>query len=661
MAAPQLALDASLLQPFPEPPWVAMGAQGTDPARLGITDPERAAQMSAEDVIQYILECRNLSARARKTLEPTWAYHEDLFFLRSRDLEKEDWQSDIVVPEVMNTVKTARSLFQSALLDSDRYFTLIGEGDDYQNGVVRAQERWLKVVQENANFVDVLLDMWEQGLLLGSGCCKVSMETEVAQRPRIVQVPIYPDPEQMYQAQMMGMPVTMPQIICEPEQRWRVKATQVPIWHVYPDPLAANFYESWVVEESEVDESVLDERLATGVYDSLDDIGEGVKVDRGEWTSRQQRLGLYDAKTSSRRRHLVTEFTGDICDRDGKRVAKNWVVTIVNERAIVRMGPNPMWSGKHRYIWSTPIPYPGRPWGRPIVEAAASLQEEEQGLFNLILDDTKYAVMSAFLVDDLKATEPGDYETIEPGKIYRGEGEFIRKLQFGTQANMAWPAMDFMQKQIAKSSHISEWADGSPTSRGRPSAMEVQTKTQAGTAFIHNIARRLEDNDVARGLQLMLEYLLQFGDDSGDPRLSNVLQELGGDMMADPNFRLQQLDVPMRLKVRGISMVITREQLAARKMQIVQMGQQLGIPGVDLVKPFYSIITDMGETPEQMGFPTEPTELNAMLMQMQAIAAMGGVPGGGPMGPPQQMGGGEMPPSPDAVQRTIQGEGAPAP
>lgn len=648
-----------------------MWSQTGDPQELGIVDPIQVANATTEEVVQQVLERRNESEKARKHLEIKWRYFEDLYHLRSRNQEKEEWQANTIVPVLFNKVKTARSLYQSALMAMPEFFTLTGEGDHYQNQVARELRNWIDISQDIANFKPAFLDAIEEATLLGNSAVKITMEPYMSYRPRIQMVPMYP-PEQMQQMQQMGKQAMRPQVAAGPEKRWKVCAEYVPLWHLYPDPYAKNFHDSWVVEEYEIDHDKLQEMIQTGLYHPMPDLGDGVRLQRSEFLSRWQRYELTETRTSNRKRHLITKYTGNITDVEGNMIAKNWVVDVVDEKLVARAGPNPRWHGQNGYCWINPMPFPGRVWGRSQMESAAEMQEEQTYLFNLVLDDAKYSVMSAFLLDDTKVLEPTDYESIEPGKVYRGMDDFIKKLDFKSNLAQVWPVLGFMDQQVAKTTMVSESIDGSPTSRGRPSAFEIDNKSQAGLQHFQNLARGIEEGPMRMGLELIRDLLLQFGDDSGDPRISKVIDNLGGpQQLKDQPTRLMLLSVPHTIQVRGLTTMQNRQQLISNYMQSFQIGQGLGLHPIDMVKPWYNMISLMGLTPEQMGLPVEPEQYDPMMQRLKQNAAQQqggpGGPGQGPAssGPPQQPGGGSAPqsapPSPDSLAKQSQGQGPPAP
>ena len=644
------AAEAAMQKPFPATKWDDLVRQG-DPATLGICDPERAADVTETDLIDLVTRSRDESSRSRSLHEGKWRWLEDAYFLHGAGGEKKDWQSEIQIPEVYNKIRVALSLIQGALGGGPRYFDLVGVREIVDDEQIRFITRWLDYVARNARLLDGLLVMWEEAFLLGTGCLRISVDETIEYRPSIVNAPLYQDPMQQQQAMMQGMATSQAVIDVEPRQRTVFKVEKVPIWAMYPDPFAKDFYScTYVVEEAEVDEGTLKERHKAGIYDSLDDIGEPVSL--GDDSIGGADYERKNQTSTIRRRHLVQEYTGNIYDRTGHLIAKNWIITVVNKRSVVRVGPNPVWSGKSRYIWSTPIPREGSIWGRSLVEADASVQREMENLLNLMLDDVKYAVLGAFQVDETQSDEPSDITSIEPGRIYRGRGEFVRKLMFGTNIAQAWPVLNYLQGVGDRSTQISEFVDGSPSSRGRPTATEVSSKTQAGQQYMHNLSRRIEDNDVERAVALLYELLMQFGSDTSEPELGALLEAWGGpNTLADQVQRFQALDAPFKIQVRGISMVMRREETVGRLMQVMQLSQQIGAPAPNLLEMLYAIIAALGFTPEQLGYPSSSSALQQQMlaeqMQQQAMGKTGGggapvaggsgstLPGGGPpMAPP---------------------------
>jgi hypothetical protein len=651
---------------------------------LGIPSAEayaRAQSMTEEDIVQMVTAARQSSATARAPLERDWRRWEDLYHLRSFDGRKQGWQAQVSVPEMQTKIRVSLSMLQGVLLDAPKWFQAIDESKLYFEPEVRLLQHWLEIVAEQAKLVEALLSMWEEAFVIGTSFMRVSAEDYMESRPHVMP----PDPmevqawqQQMQQWQMAAMqlgpqagappPPPRPYVAASSTERTKFECKWISAWCVYPDPYAPDFYSGkFVIEESMVDEEDLLSRVRAGVYDSIDDIGEPISWDATR-ESRYRRTELLDSRALRRRQHLVQTYLGNIYDKDGRIVAENWRIVVVNEKSIVAIGPNPNWRGQWPLICSTPIPYRGRPWGMALCDADSKVQEQLEKVLNLMIDDAMYAVLGVFLMDETKCDEPSMPEDIWPGKVYRGREEFIKKLQFQTQINSLWPLYSKLEAIGQSSTQISEFVDGSPSSRGRPTATEVQSKTSAGTAYLHNVARRLEENDAERALNLLKEMILQYGSDTSDPRLSHLLERFGGPGAAaffqDDVTRFQTLDVPAKIQVRGISMMMSRQDVMQRLMQLMSLGQQLGIPPPNMLKIFYTAVSTLGFDPEQLDLPESPEAMAELQQQMMAQAQAAGAgqgAGSAAQGAPEPVStnAGQPPPSSDALMAQAQAQGAP--
>lgn len=676
---------ASLASPFPRPRWADYLREGNW-GELGIIDPERAQGMTEEDILQLIQTARQQSSTARAPLENEWRRLEDLYHLRTVDARKQPWQARVKVPEIQTKVRVTLSQLQGVLLDAPQWFQVYNDPKTYFEPETRLLQHWIRLVTDQARTVENALAMWEEAFTIGTGFMRCSPETYMEKRPHVMP----PDPMEveqwnmdMQQWEMMAMeaaqygqqPPPPPQqprpfVAAHAMERMKFETQWVSAWCIFPDPYASDFYKGkFVIEESWVDEEDLLSRQRAGVYDSIDDIGEPVSWGASR-ESRYRRTELLDSRAMNRRQHLVQKYTGNIYDKGGKIVAENWVIVAVNEKAIVQIGPNPRWNGESGYICSTPIPYRGRPWGMPLCDADSYMQEQQEKILNLMIDDAMYAVLGVFLMDETKCDEPSMPEDLWPGKIYRGREEFVKKLQFQTQINNIWPLYNKLESIGQSSTQISEFIDGSPSSRGRPTATEVSSKTNAGTAYLHNVSRRLEENDLERLLNLLKGDIIQFGSDASDPRLKDLLEQFGGPGAAqffqDDLTRFETLNVPTRISVRGISMMMARQDLMQRLMQLMTLGQQLGIPPMNMLQIFYTAVSTLGFDPEQLGLPESPEAMQQlqqeMMMQQQAQMAGGdqgsGAPGSGPPAP-VTTNAGQPPPSPDDLMAQNQAQGPP--
>ena len=635
--------------------WDSFVEQG-NPRAVGIVDADLAYSLTEEEIVSQIQNCESESEQARGGLEQDWWLYEDLYRLRWRGAAKQDWQADIIVPEVRHKVMTLKSLMQSALADPDKFFILLKESKLFGDEGMRFIEAWMQIVLRKAKFLPMLLHVLEEAFLFGTGVMKIHVESEVRTRPGIGQQPIYPDPQMAMQAAQMGMDTMRDIVTVQPEVFSRIACEKVHLRSMFPDPLYAFGKGRYVIERFETDREVLEEFERLGIYDSLDDIGEGMKDTK---LSQWERKEIQDTSASGRKRDVVQEYTGNLY-KDGKLACRNWIVTCVNQKKLVRCGPNPQFNGRSRYVSCTPLPYDGRPWGESIIEADSIVEMEMKTLLDLMLDNTKFSVLGAFRIDRNKANDTEPITSIEPGRMYDGEPGFLEMISFPNVTGAAWPMVTHLQGIGDKSTMVNEFAAGTPSSRGRPTKFEVQSKTESSTGHIHNVARIIEDEFVEPALQLIYEDLVQFGADL-DPELEDLAQDYGiaAQSLMDPVQRFKILDVPFRFQVRGVSMLAKREGLWNQMMQLMQVGQQMNMPPADPLKFWFTIISSMGFSPEQIGYTSGPEQYAAFQQAQQQAQAQqqgqGGAPGpqGGPAGtPPPEAGpsaGQGAPPTPEMM------------
>lgn len=645
------------------PSWADLVQDG-NPAAVGIVNPELAMDLTEEDILNQIQTAQTESQNARNLRDNDWWLWEDLYRLRSVNLDKQQWQANLVVGELRHKIHTLRSLMQSALIDPERFFAIIKESSLFPDEQIRFIESWMYLTLRHANFRQALLDVLEEAFLFGTGWMRTSILNRQEMKPGIATVQVYSDPQQAMAAAMAGMQTMREVVALRPEVTSHIDCRVRHVRSMFPDPLCRFGAPEmrYVIERFECDREEVEELHRLGVYDSIDDIGEGMRDSEDHY-----RTERWDRSQSQRKRDTVQEYTGNLY-KDGELACRNWVVTVVNQRAITRIGPAPLWTGKSRYTCAVPLPRQDDPWGESLIEADAVVEHEMKSLLDLMVDDVKFSVLGAFMVDESRSAEPEPITGIEPGRVYAGDGPFLQKLSFPSQANGAWPLLTHLQGIGDKTTMVNEFAAGSPSSRGRPTATEVQSKTQSSTGHIHNVARSLEEEFLEPTLTLIYEYLLQFGSDL-TPELNELAQTVGGvGQLTDPVQRFKLLDVPFRFQVRGISMLANRESLQQRIMQVMQMGQQMGMPPVDQVKPFYTLISSMGFAPEQLGYSASPEQYQQyqQQQQMQQMQQQQQEQGGAPAQPPPQqagppVGGGGSLPAPPALPSALGSPGGPAP
>lgn len=662
--------EAGPLSPFPVPPWLRDADPGSIP---GLVDPEGLLSLTTQSIVQRVQEARDESKRYRAPFEPEWQTYADLYMNRHswEDAEKESWQSDLFIPKIFTKVELSKSLVKGALLDAPKWFTLeevpSWRTDSRQ---VKLIEDVVRLELEKAKFIREFMKGFEEGSLFGSGCICVGWDNWVERGPQLTEEPLFSDPMQAQMMQMMGQPLYRPVIRALARLRNALSIRQVPLWACYPDPFAGVLEDcKYFVEESAVDHEDLSEGVAAGIYDSIDDLGSPVPFDL------EAGLGTRDSNlnnlpsSSRRKRHLIQTYYGNFYSKAGDLVLENWKAIVANKKTLLALGPNPLFTGKLPYIWITPIQVRGCIWGRSMVQAAAPMAVARNELTNLMMDGFSFATLPAAVLDPNKLDDPAEIESIAPGSLFYGREGAVTPIKISSAPNDVWPALQSLDNEIDEATGLNEFMEGTPTAKGRPTAFEVRSKTQAGQAQKSGLARDIEDNCLVAAVERAYEFSLQMLSDTSDPDLQQVIEAFGGPMdFSDPYVRYAMLSADFKVKARGISFMLSRDEQIGKNMQLMQLGQQLGIPLANgPLQLYYRTAELMGTDPREIGQPQTPEEFQQMMFAMQAQQMAGASAGGGsdatrsgPPEPPTMPPTAPQPNSPQAVLNQVQAPGPPA-
>jgi len=631
----------------------------------GIVDYEAALELTPREIVRQVMSRQEESKAARRSLENQWERNLDLYHSRQDFSSKSEWQAQLFMPLVFTKVETFKSLVKSALLGSSQWFGLEGDEEFLNSGKQRFLEKLLGYMLEEGKFVQHYMHALEEGAVFGTGCLAFQWRQYVDRCPYVEAIPVLgPDGQPMIDP-MSGQPVTRDEIRVGPRLRSGLVIRHVPIWAVYPDPYAPDFDRcKYIIEEMAQDEEDLQDGVEAGMYDSIDDIGSPVA-----WDLESEKRTLYTELNSGtprdlRKRHLLTIYHGDFV-QDGKVVLKNWRAIVANKRALIAFGPNLNYTGRRPYLFTTPLRFKGRPWGRDIIGPAENMQLELNHIVNLAMDAQTLSSLPITETDVSKMAQPIDFASIEPGKNYQVTGPgAITPVKISMPPNDVWPMVTKLEQSIAMAMGINEFVEGSPTTKGRPTATEVTQKSGASQAQIQNMAADLEDSDLTTAVKLAYELAMQNLDDVSDPKLQDILQGYKGPMdLSNPVLRFRLLDAKFRVRVRGISISLKRESQIQKLMQLQQMSQQMGLPPANTLAIFYMIAQAMQIDPTSIGLPPSP---QAAMEQQQAMMAAqqqgaGGAGGGSGVAPaPPSTGAPPAPNSPEAMMNQLQNQ-VPAP
>lgn len=619
----------------PAPGWVALQQQSGMPPEIPgmVADPERVIQLLTDErIIQQHESDVSESSNARQERESEWRESADLYNNVSADSQgKAEWQSDVFIPQIYNKVQMALSLVKSSLLETPRWFTLEKlPAWTPETADVAFVEHILRVVLEDADFVEEYVKCLEEGFLYGTGALKLVWEQWIERSPELIDVPLTDDPQQMQMMQMMGQPTTRPMISSAPRPRSKLKAYHVPIWNIYPDPTHQNYRQGrFIVEEVLIDQEEVEDGIRLGRYNCLDDIkdigspsGLTYEFERRQREARQTMMG----RRGPRKQHLFSIRYGNFYDDAGTLLVENWVSIVANKKKVVALDSNPSVTGKRPYILSTPLPMRGTPWGRELIYAAKPLQVILNSIYNLMIDSTTYGVIPACTVNKNKLDPDEDFDSLTPGAVYHVTGDgAIQPLKIATTPSEAMPMVQSFESKIDESTSMYGTLAGEPPIRGRATATQYQGEVQQGRAGASILAHGLETRDLEPIVQLAYENVLQYLSDISEPRLQEAFSVfMGPSTFLDEWNRFRLLSTKFVVRARGISAQMDKQAEVQKLMQLSSTAQMLGMPFQVQAKIFYRSAEAMGIDPRELNAPADEAGWMQLQMQMMAQQQAGG-------------------------------------
>lgn len=655
----------SVENPIPDPGYLQLLGPSNEveaePSQPGIVDLEKALQLTPEEIVRQVMDRREESAQHRRALESTWRMNLDLYHGLQDWGHRAPWQSKIFLPLIYSKIETTKSLLKTSLLSSRQFFGLDGDAQFTQSGQQRMWEDLILYQLEEARWIPPYLYALGEGLLYGLGAIVGSWDRSINRSPRIEKVPSI-DPNTGYPILGPdGVPLTSPRISIAEKLVGKFSVRAAPCWALYPDPYAPDAkHVSYIVEEMAQDEAQLEDGMRAGIYQQIDDLGSPVP-----WDLEYEKRSIYTELPSrspggKRKRHLLTIYHGDFYDADGKRCLQNWRAIVANKTKLIAFGPNENFTGQLPYVLTTPLPYPGRPWGRDAIGPASDMQLELNSLVNLAIDAQVIASMPAVEVDVGKLVSPLDASSIEPGKAYPVfQGGAFNPIQVGNANNQIWTGITELKQAISVAMQVNEFIEGAPTTKGRPSATEVTQKSGAAEDMVQNMAADLESSDLVELVNLVYGLSLQNLDDASEPGIEQILARYpgySGQMLSDPAQRLELLQAKFRVRVRGLSVAMRRRSMQQTLMQVLQIGMEMGIPDLNSLMIFYQLLQASDVDPEQVGMA--PSYMDAMIAAMQQQRLMAGGTGGGGAGSSSSASAAPPPgpPSPSTTAAQVQQE-----
>lgn len=405
-----------------------------------------------------------------------------------------------------------------------------------------------------------------------------------------------------------------------------IKFTSVDPFHLWWGPRtkgARNF--DWIMEESYADIAAL---KAQGTFQNLNKI-YGDTPDQSAITRsfEQQRKDKRIAPETTRKQIHLLEYWGDLIDtRTNEVVATNRHVIIANRTTVIKDEENPYWDRKPPYIVASPLIVAGRFPGQGILEIPLPILNEINKVAQQMSDHLSFSVVPMLEVEATALENPdGDIQTgIQPGKVfYRKSGagmQAVMGIQMPQLSSAAFNWELALDKEVQRSTFITEIAQGLTDAKGETTATEVNVTSQYASVLIGDISQHIEDNFLTPLAECVWSRAFQFLDSTSKPSWSELIgPEVGRILDTMPrSARVEISQGRYTFKANGLSRTLQRQQAV---LQYEKFLQAIGQTAPQLI-PLINMPAFLLRVFEGSHFP-DPKELLApniqeMYLKMQA-------------------------------------------
>lgn len=305
---------------------------------------------------------------------------------------------------------------------------------------------------------------------------------------------------------------------------------------------------------------------------------------------------------------LAYVYTKALTDKKGKILDTNVHFIVANRQTVVHYEKNLLPCGQFPYVVGQPLRSLVGRYGRGYLSKLKSVIISYLDSLNLILDGFQLATLGAFEYDVQAAVNDAVHQftaRLEPGKFYPvNRPNSIRQVFNANTPAIALQLLFYLDRVIQNRSFQTEFIQGMPTAKGRPTASEISIKTQESTNFFTDIASEIERGIITPLIQLVLATELIYMDDPYHVELiGNIKSEESLKLVRGLPFNERIADLRQaKVEVRGLSGKILKTNNFSKLLQIINvlgnMPQLLG--ALDSKKFLTELFETFNMTPDEL-------------------------------------------------------------
>ena len=521
------------------------------------------SEMSDTDIVKYVLSCREEADSAKIDRMAKNKDNFDMFHLRHDFSHKEVGQSQEVLSKQSMAVEQIKSFFQQALVDIGDWWSA-----DAMDPLAPEQMMLIRP-HEITKLTNYMLEKslyfshvgnCVQSALLGSlaiskayGCMKPKPKYVVRQKGR----------GKNYKKWLEKIE----------DETWEMKFDVVRAENFFPDPTGNNLYvieDMWVDLHKVKEMAEKEEDGSEPIYnpDVVELLKGSIASDLEDSQGKARETGQTPETSDFRPKVKITEFWGDVIDRDGDVVYENVVITVANDTHLLRCEPNPLWHQGTPYNYSPLMEVANSVWHKAPMDAPTSHNRALIEMYNLVVDAAMQQVHAIRQLRKDALDNPAQVANgIKPGATLMVNSslppgakvmEPLTTVQIPAEA---FNVFNIMSQEFNASALTNDLRQGVMPFRA-VKATEVVEASQTITSVFQGIAKNYEARQSVKELELAWKTTAQNWHLIG----KEVFQSLFGDARGEEMSQMDPEDVfaatvgVVRFRVYGITLTLSKAQ-----------------------------------------------------------------------------------------------------
>lgn len=508
-----------------------------------------------QDLINYVLDCKQEAENAKLDRMDKNRINFDAYHMRHDFSHKMEGQSIETFSKVRMSVEQTKSFFQQSLADSTDGWFDIDIRDIYTSEemmMIRPAEMkiLLNYFLQRGQYYKHVGNSVQRGLL------ESLMITKVASK--MIDMP-------KYESKGKGKNKRVVKI---EDKTWELDFRRVRAQDYYPDPTGNKLYE---IEEMEQDLHIVKQRAKDGMYsmEAVNRLSASNYEDVERQNYKRRETDQQETDNSYRPKVQIIEYWGDIVSKDGELLYENIVLTIGNERELIRKPTaNPLWHKQTPYTVTPLIEVDGAVWPIALMDAPSRHLHVWTELFNLCMDGAFKHVHNVSQIRDGELSNPEQVaDGIKPGTKLKVKStlppgaKVMEPLEETSVPNDAMNMLNMLENEFQQSSLSSALRSGGLPHRA-VKATEVVEQSQSINNTFNGMTKNIEASHIPGELEMATMMIAQ----NWDMIAKEIFISLFGDKRGTELYRMDAQDVFVSVvqgfayRVHGITQALTKAQ-----------------------------------------------------------------------------------------------------